>query len=282
MGTTEKNLAKLNTSTEYNTWLVKRDSLIFVKKELPLSQYDTMKTFYSLQEKTPSPFIVKIYNVFATETLCIIEEEWLSGTTIAEYLDKNLPFSSDETRQYGIEICQALRWIHKNRMVYRDLKPSNVIITNSGHAVLIDPGTIRMYKAIQSKDTVIIGTPGYAAPEQFGFHQTDQRADIYALGVLLNNMLTCAMLNEQLTTHKKFQKIIRRCLSIAAKNRYPSCLIVQRELERIVSEHSTRDIRFFRCIPGFRSARLSHMIPASFFYLWAILMFLYFVITFVY
>lgn len=282
MGTTEKNLAKLNTSTEYNTWLVKRDSLIFVKKELPLSQYDTMKTFYSLQEKTPSPFIVKIYNVFATETLCIIEEEWLSGTTIAEYLDKNLPFSSDETRQYGIEICQALRWIHKNRMVYRDLKPSNVIITNSGHAVLIDPGTIRMYKAIQSKDTVIIGTPGYAAPEQFGFHQTDQRADIYALGVLLNNMLTCAMLNEQLTTHKKFQKIIRRCLSIAAKNRYQSCLIVQRELERIVSEHSARDIRFFRCIPGFRSARLSHMIPASFFYLWAILMFLYFVITFVY
>ena len=85
MGTIEKNLAKLNTSTEYNTWLVKRDSLIFVKKELPLSQYDTMKTFYSLQEKTPSPFIVKIYNVFATETLCIIEEEWLSGTTIAEY-----------------------------------------------------------------------------------------------------------------------------------------------------------------------------------------------------
>ena len=136
--------------------------------------------------------------------------------------------------------------------------------------------------AIQSKDTVIIGTPGYAAPEQFGFHQTDQRADIYALGVLLNNMLTCAMLNEQLTTHKKFQKIIRRCLSIAAKNRYQSCLIVQRELERIVSEHSTRDIRFFRCIPGFRSARLSHMIPASFFYLWAILMVLYFVITFVY
>ena len=64
MGTTEKNLAKLNTSTEYNTWLVKRDSLIFVKKELPLSQYDTMKTFYSLQEKTPSPFIVKIYNPF--------------------------------------------------------------------------------------------------------------------------------------------------------------------------------------------------------------------------
>ena len=121
MGTTEKNLAKLNTSTEYNTWLVKRDSLILVKKELPLSQYDTMKTFYSLQEKTPSPFIVKIYNVFATETLCIIEEEWLSGTTIAEYLDKNLPFSSDETRQYGIEICQALRWLHKNRMVYRDL-----------------------------------------------------------------------------------------------------------------------------------------------------------------
>ena len=86
MENTEKKLAKLNTSTEYNTWLVKRDSLIFVKKELPLSQYDTMKTFYSLQEKTPSPFIVKIYNVFATETLCIIEEEWLSGTTIAELI----------------------------------------------------------------------------------------------------------------------------------------------------------------------------------------------------
>lgn len=56
MGTTEKNLAKLNTSTEYNTWLVKRDSLIFVKKELPLSQYDTMKTFYSLQEKNTFSF----------------------------------------------------------------------------------------------------------------------------------------------------------------------------------------------------------------------------------
>ena len=276
METDEKILARLNTSTEYNTWLVKRDSFIFVRKELPLAQYETMETFYSLRSKISSPFIVNIYNVSAREDLCLIEEEWIAGTTIAEYLDKGFPFSSDETRQYGIEICRALYWFHIHHMVFRDLKPSNVIISNSGHAVLIDSGTLRLRKPNQTKDTVILGTPGYAAPEQFGFLQTDHRTDIYALGVLLNNMLTCTMPNEQLTTHASFQKIIRRCISIDANNRYPSCHPLQKDLENIVIENSPRIILFFRHLPGFRSARLPHMLAASILYLIVLLMLYYF------
>lgn len=161
-------------------------------------------------------------------------------------------------------------------MIFRDLKPSNVIISNSGHAVLIDPGTLRLHKPNQNKDTVILGTPGYAAPEQFGFLQTNHRADIYALGVLLNNMLTCAMPNEQLTTHVRFQKIIRRCISIDANNRYPSCHPLQKDLENIVIENSPRIILFFRHLPGFRSARLPHMLAASILYLIVLLMLYYF------
>ncbi len=281
METDEKILAKLNTSTEYNTWLVKRDSFIFVRKELPLAQYETMETFYSLRSKISSDFIVNIYNVSATEDLCLIEEEWIAGTTIAEYLDKGLPFSSDETRQYGIEICRALCWFHIHHMVFRDLKPSNVIISNSGHAVLIDPGILRLRKPNQNKDTVILGTPGYAAPEQYGFLQTDHRTDIYALGVLLNNMLTCAMPNEQLTTHASFQKIIRRCISIDANNRYPSCHPLQKDLENIVIEGSPRIVLFFRRLPGFRSARLPDMLATSILYFFILSMLYYFFLSLV-
>jgi serine/threonine protein kinase len=91
------------------------------------------------------------------------------------------------------QLCTVLEYLHAQRppVVFRDLKPENVMLTPQGKIKLIDFGIARFFKAGRSRDTVSLGTPGYAAPEQYGGKgQTDPRSDIYALGVLLHEMLT--------------------------------------------------------------------------------------------
>ena len=102
--------------------------------------------------------------------------------------------------------------------VHRDIKPENIILRGSD-AVLIDFDASRLCKAENTTDTQIMGTTGYAAPEQYGFSQTDARADIYALGILLNEMLTKQHPSRQLA-EGKFRPIIEKCTRINADQRY--------------------------------------------------------------
>jgi serine/threonine-protein kinase len=90
------------------------------------------------------------------------------------------------------QLCDVLEYLHSqpSPVVFRDLKPSNVMFTPQGQVKLIDFGIARFFKPGQTQDTAYLGTPGYAAPEQYGKGQTDQRSDIYSLGVVLHQMLT--------------------------------------------------------------------------------------------
>ncbi len=98
-------------------------------------------------------------------------------------------FTPAETRKITLQLCNALWMLHKLGAVHRDIKPENVIVRGS-EAVLIDFDASRIFKSEMSHDTQILGTTGYAAPEQYGISQTDERADIYSVSVLLNIMLT--------------------------------------------------------------------------------------------
>lgn len=119
--------------------------------------------------------------------------EFVPGQTLeARIHEANAPLLEQQVIGYGIQLCQVLHYLHTLQppVIYRDLKPSNVMQTPEGVMKLIDFGVARTYKARKSKDTIAMGSAGYAPPEQYGKGQTDPRSDLYALGATLLHLLT--------------------------------------------------------------------------------------------
>lgn len=130
-----------------------------------------------------------IHQCFSTGEKDVVIMEYVEGTTLDQAL-----LGSDRaalTKQLFPQICKAACTLHSWGLIHRDLKPSNIMVRN-GQAVLIDFGAARMPKDEAHADTNHFGTVGYAPPEQYGFAQTDQRSDVYALGMLLGFCLTGA------------------------------------------------------------------------------------------
>lgn len=119
--------------------------------------------------------------------------DYVAGATLEEKLQQNgRPFSEDQVRTWAIQLCDVLTYLHRQTppVIFRDLKPDNIMVDKQGQLKLIDFGIARFFKPAQSKDTQAIGTPGYASPEQHGKGQTDARSDVYGLGVTLWRLLT--------------------------------------------------------------------------------------------
>ena len=165
------------------------------------------------------PHLPQIMEVAEQEGTVAVLEEYVQGETIAQLLEEAL-FSPREVRQTGRELCLSLSVLHSLGAVHRDIKPENVILRATG-AVLIDFDASRMIKDHQESDTRILGTTGYAAPEQYGISQTDGRADIYALGVLMNVMLTGQHPSVALAKGR-LGRIISRCTMMSPQKRYDS------------------------------------------------------------
>ena len=151
----------------------------------------------------------------------LVIEEFIKGDTLAFLLQGAL-FSQAETTQIVRQLCQALWVLHSMGAVHRDIKPENVILRGSD-AILIDFDAARLHKETHDTDTQILGTTGFAAPEQYGLSQSDLRTDIYSLGILINVMLT----GEH--PSKSWQKdgwagVIQRCTQINPTKRYKNVL----------------------------------------------------------
>jgi serine/threonine protein kinase len=119
--------------------------------------------------------------------------EFVPGHTLEDRIrETNAPLLAQQVIGYGIQISRVLHYLHSRTppIIYRDLKPSNIMLTPDGVLKLIDFGVARTYKARKSKDTVAMGSAGYAPPEQYGKGQTDARSDVYALGATLLHLLT--------------------------------------------------------------------------------------------
>ncbi|MDF1512453.1 MAG: protein kinase [Anaerolineae bacterium] len=138
--------------------------------------------------------LARVSNFFNEQENWFLVMDWVDGQTLSEYLRSaggSLP--QQECIIIIEQLCDVLEYLHNQNpsVIFRDLKPSNIMITHQGQVKLIDFGTARFFKPEQSRDTVNLGTPGYAAPEQYGgAGQSDARADIYSLGVVLHEMLT--------------------------------------------------------------------------------------------
>ena len=160
-----------------------------------------------------------IYDVINCDDGQIVLEEFIEGVTISEVMESG-NYHYVGARKVIRAVCHALDVLHKRNLVHRDIKPENVVIGKDGRVVLIDFNAARKISAA-SKDTVIMGTVGYASPEQLGVAQSDARTDIYAVGVLLNVMITGKHPSEKLAKGKAC-RIVRKCTSVNPDERYQS------------------------------------------------------------
>ena len=165
------------------------------------------------------PHLPQIMEAAEQDGQTAVLEEYVQGDTLAELLT-GARLTEREARQVTMQLCQALHVLHSMGAVHRDVKPENVILRGSD-AVLIDFDAARIYKDESESDTQVLGTTGFAAPEQYGIFQSDERADIFSLGVLLNIMLTGKHPSREMTAGK-MGRIVRKCTMTAPEQRYQS------------------------------------------------------------
>ena len=173
------------------------------------------------------PNLPQIMETAERDGMVAVLEEYIQGDSLA-YLLEGALFSHAEARKITMQLCNALWVLHKLGAVHRDIKPENVMIRGS-EAILIDFDASRIFKSDTNQDTQILGTKGYAAPEQYGIAQTDERADIYSLGVLLNIMLTGKHPSKELASGR-LGRIVQKCTMVNPEKRYKSVLYLMEAL----------------------------------------------------
>lgn len=147
----------------------------------------------NLLKKLDHPLLPRIVDIISGDEMIFVVMDYIEGETLARYLKREKKGPESKVIEWGIALCEVLEYLHSltPKIIYRDMKPGNVMLTKDGRIKLIDFGIAREYKSDNPGDTVCLGTKGYAAPEQFGGSgQTDERTDIYCLGVTLYHLVT--------------------------------------------------------------------------------------------
>ena len=194
------------------------------------------------------PNLPRIYDHFEENTRWYLVMDFIEGETLEARLQKasggKLPI--EEVVPIGIQLCNVLGYLHARQppIIFRDVKPANVMLTAEGHLYLIDFGIARLFKPGQAKDTVLLGSPGYAAPEQYGQAQTAASADIYSLGATLHQMLSGRDPNQNpfqfppldlvpQGSAMAFAALVRQMVEMDRNKRPATMLMVKQELQRI-------------------------------------------------
>jgi serine/threonine protein kinase len=196
------------------------------------------------------PNLPRIYEQFTDGGRWYLVMDFIEGETLEEHILKiisgKLPV--DKVLSIGIQVCTVLEYLHNRQppIVFRDLKPANIMLTPLGHIYLIDFGIARHFKPGQIRDTSALGSTGYAAPEQYGKSQTTPRADLYALGATMHELLTglnpadspfnFSSLNlPPHPAHKELEFLISQLLEVDANRRPISVTVVRQALENIAA-----------------------------------------------
>lgn len=192
--------------------------------------------------------IPKIIDIYENDNYIYMIEDYIKGETLKNKIE-NGKLGVSEIELISLDICHILGYLHSLNppIIYRDLKPSNIMIKPNGEVVLIDFGISREYKPNQLKDTIYMGSLGYAAPEQFGHEQTTNATDIYALGAVMYFMFfgkgpsnIFEPLRDEIYPEKmeyKYKYILRKSMQINPKDRYESIDVLRDDIS------SSRDFR---------------------------------------
>jgi serine/threonine protein kinase len=197
-----------------------------------------------------NPNLPSIYDYFTENGRWYLVMSYIEGETLEEYLSRSpggrLPV--EKVLMIGSQLASVLSYLHKRNppIIFRDLKPSNIMRTPEGQIYLIDFGIARHFKVGQRKDTTALGSPGYAAPEQYGRTQSTPQTDVYSLGATLHHMLTGIDPSDSpfnhvpldLPHHPQLSILITCMLDMDPRKRPASMGNIKRELQRISSGRS--------------------------------------------
>lgn len=192
-------------------------------------QFHGNSDVYHTMQTLCCPHLPTIVSVEQKQETVYVLEEYICGDRLDDLLSVE-HLTEEQASKIIRHLALALRELHRMGIVHRDVKPENVILRGD-EAVLIDFDASRIGKPSASMDTQVMGTAGYAAPEQYGFSQTDARSDVYALGVLFNVMLT-GQHPAKCLTEGKYEALIGKCIEVNADRRYDSIASFLQALEQ--------------------------------------------------
>lgn len=213
---------------------------IFYSKSL--THYDrAVYEFLSTNSDRHVPRVIRLID--QEDGKLTVIEEYIRGNTFDTVIDDpDMP--KNDKLSYFIDLLEGLKFLHSapKPIIHRDLKPSNIMVRDKGQVVIIDYDAAKVYKPGEDKDTVALGTEGRAAPEQYGFMQSDVRTDIYAVG---------RMLKDAFPSDARIQKIADKAMSFNPDGRYENAGQVENALLRRVSVNANLKPLFPP--PGFRT-----------------------------
>ena len=132
----------------------------------------------------------RVFDYFEESSRHYLVMEYILGMTLEDVLERDGVIPPEKVTHWAIQLCEVLEYLHSHGIVYRDMKPGNIMLNDENKLFIVDFGIARLFSGGKIHDTLIIGTPGFASPEHFGRSQTDSRSDIYSLGVTLHYLLT--------------------------------------------------------------------------------------------
>ena len=181
--------------------------------------------------------IPKAYRIFEENGEVYLVREYIEGMSLAQTVLQKGGISEAEICRISRKICQTAEQFQNpdEPMIHRDIKPENIVVTPGGEVVFIDFGTMRSYKKDGSRDTFVVGTRGTAAPEQYGYTQTDQRTDVYAIGQTMLYMVSESYEMNQLSecaVSRRMKKIIEKACSFEPDKRYGDAAQLRRAVEK--------------------------------------------------
>lgn len=204
---------------------------------------------------------MEIYDVMDDGINCNCLCEFVFGNNLDKIVYNKMGVDPKIAEKWMVQLCSGVESLHNRNIIHRDITPNNVMVDYEGNIKLIDFNISRERKQSASRDTTVMGTAGYASPEQFGFTQTGFGADIYAMGVLLNFMLTGKMPNEKLCSGK-YASIVKKATQIKEEDRYSNVYQMELALQGNGNEKLSFADKFLLNLPGFRSNKTSHKVIA--------------------
>ena len=215
--------------SEKNGTLVMKIRHKTLEKELVLRKIPKISPVFTLLRGIRHENIVSIYEVYDLDDGAVILEEYVEGLNVYE-ISQTGKIKKDGAVEIAKQLCSALHCLHENNIIHRDIKPENVMVSSDCRVKLVDFSAARIMSD-SPRDTVIMGTVGYAAPEQLGLSQSEPRTDIYSLGVLLNVMLTGEHPSEKLPDGY-LRRVVEKCIAPTLSKRYDSARKLYKALNK--------------------------------------------------
>ena len=225
-----------------------------VLKLQPAGREDALRQEYELLCSLRHPQIPRPLTYLEWEGTEYLVREYVEGVSLYEMVSAQGMLSPAQVRAITLSLCEVLCYLHsqKSPVICRDVKPQNVVLDASGRCHLIDLGAARHHSKGKQTDTVFLGTQATAPPEQFGYQQTDQRSDVYSLGILMRFLCTGSFDPPSSGADVGcLRRIIARCTAFDPKNRYPSVRAVYRALRYRLQRRAATVLAGVACLAVF-------------------------------